>query len=89
MIKSLVLSAVLAAGLSTVATAENAPGNSADCLKMAASLASTAESKKLPEAKIDSVEEMLTKMESHCDAKQFAEAAAVATSIQSVIEGPK
>ncbi len=83
----------LSLGLSLSATtwAQSAPSageptSSDDCLKIAFDLAQTAEEKKLPELKLDPLEEMLTKMETQCDAKQFSEAMASAQSIKTLME---
>ena len=42
--------------------------------------------RKLGEEKLDKIEDLLTKMETHCDAKQFVEAMNVAKDIKSIIE---
>jgi len=86
MIKSVFAAAVLAAVAAGAAFAQEKPAASAeDCLKVAFDLAQAAEGKNLPNDQLDKVEEMLTKMETHCDAKQFNEAAAVATDLKSLI----
>jgi hypothetical protein len=69
----------------TVAGAETPAANSDDCLKVAFDIAQAAESQNLSNEKLDKVEELLTKMETHCDAKQFTEAAAVATDLKQII----
>lgn len=86
MIKS-VLATVAFLGLAAgSAIAQETPAVSAeDCLKVAFDIAQAAEGKNLPNDKLDKVEEMLTKMETHCDAKQFAEAAVVATDLKTLI----
>lgn len=86
MIKS-VLATVAFLGLAAgSAIAQEKPAASAeDCLKVAFDIAQAAEGKNLPNDKLDKVEEMLTKMETHCDAKQFAEAAVVATDLKTLI----
>ena len=63
-----------------------APENPDQCLKAASDLAQSAEERKLAEAQLDKIEDLLTKMETHCDAKQFVEAMAVANDIKSLIE---
>ena len=63
-----------------------APENPDQCLKTASDLAQSAEDRKLAEEKLDRIEELLTKMETHCDAKQFVEAINVAKDIKSLIE---
>ncbi len=89
MLRSLALSLAFA-GAASVALAQGAPApseaSSETCLKSAFDLAKAAEAKKLPEAKLDSLEEMLAKLESLCDAKKFAEAAGVAKDIKTAIE---
>lgn len=62
------------------------PTTADECLKAAFDLAQAAEEKQLGDDKLDKVEELLTKMESHCDANQFAEAMQVADDIKGVIE---
>ena len=69
------------------ATTELAPvSNPDDCLKTASDLALDAEDKKIAEDKLDKIEELLVKMEAHCDARQFSEAIAVAKDIKTMIE---
>ena len=63
-----------------------APANPDDCLKAASDLAQSAEDRKLTEDKLDKIEELLTKMETHCDAKQFVEAMLVGKDIKTMIE---
>lgn len=102
MIKSIVLFAVMtsllagtafaqatppAAAQSAPAPATGAtPENPDQCLKTASDLAQSAEDRKLGEEKLDKIEDLLTKMETHCDAKQFVEAMNVAKDIKSIIE---
>ena len=86
MLKKFALAAAATALLSGAALAQTAASNAEDCLKVAFDIAQTAEDKKLPNDKLDQVEELLTKMESHCDAKQFTEAAAVAKDLKAMIE---
>jgi hypothetical protein len=62
------------------------PTSPEDCLKAAFDLAQIAEDKKLPDAQLNAIEGLLTQMESHCDAKQFTEAAAVGSNLKSMIE---
>ena len=86
MMKSVIAAVVLVTFASGVALAQEQPAASAeDCLKVAFDIAQAAEGKNLPNDELDKVEEMLTKMETHCDAKQFNEAAAVATDLKSLI----
>lgn len=69
-----------------VARAETPASNAEDCLKSAFDIAQVAEDKKLSNELLDKVEDLLTKMEGYCDAKQFTEAAAVATDLKQLIE---
>lgn len=85
MLKTLTL-AVAMAGIASVAFAQAVPVNSDECLKQAFQLAQSAESKKLSDDKLDKIEELLTKMESHCDAKKFAEATVIAADIRAAID---
>ena len=83
--KKIVIAAALVL-MSTVAVAqEKAPATPEECLKMAYDIAQAAEAKNLGNADIDKVEQLLNRMESHCDAGQFVEAAAVATELKTVI----
>jgi hypothetical protein len=66
------------------ATAEGA--NPDQCLKSAFELAEKAENKKFSNDEIDKLEEMLTRMEGHCDARQYPEAQAMAKEITALIE---
>ena len=63
------------------------PASSEECIKLATDLANHAEAKNLADEKLDRIEELLTKMETHCDARQFAEAMLVAKDIRTVIDG--
>ncbi len=67
-------------------SAGGAPESPDQCLKAASDLAQSAEEHKLGEAQLDKIEDLLTKMESHCDAKQFLEAMAVGNDIKTLIE---
>jgi hypothetical protein len=89
MFKQIALGAGLAVLLAGPVMAQQAqtPSTPDDCLQAAFELAQAAEEKKLPDEKLDRIEELLTKMETHCDAKQFNEAMAVADDIRSVIDG--
>ncbi len=63
------------------------PATSAEaCVKSAFELARLAEEKPLTDEEANKLEDLLTKMEAHCDAKQFSEAAAVGADIKSRIE---
>jgi hypothetical protein len=85
MITRLVAGAALAALLAGPALAQAPAASPEECLDQAFDLAQAAEKKNLDEAKLDKLEEMLTKMEAHCDVKELAEAAAVAKEIRGVI----
>lgn len=85
MLKTMTL-AVAMAGIASLAFAQAVPASSEDCLKQAFQLAQLAESKKLSDERLDKIEELLTKMESHCDAKKLSEASAIAADIKAVIE---
>lgn len=56
-----------------------------ECLKAAFDMAQLAEDTKLSTEALDKVEGMLGKMEDHCDANRFAEAAALAVDIKQFI----
>lgn len=77
-----------AAGLlsSGAVLAQNTATNVDDCLKQTFELAQSAEEKNLPDAKLDKLETLLTRMEANCDANKFAEASADAAEIRQVIE---
>jgi hypothetical protein len=62
------------------------PASPDECIKAAFDLAQAAEDKKLPDDKIEKVDELLTKMETHCDARQFTEAMAVGRDIRTLID---
>ena len=85
MIRTLIASAVFAAIAATTAVAETPANSPEDCLKAAFDIAQAAEGRNLPNEQLDKVEEMLTKMESHCDAKQYTEAAGIATDLKTLI----
>ena len=85
MLKQLVLAAALGLGAAGLAQAQEAPKSADDCFKMSMDLFKTADAQKLADDKRGKVEELLEKMETHCDAKQFAEAAAVAKDVKTAI----
>lgn len=85
MIKRSFAAAALAALLAGPAAAESPAASPEECLDRAFELAQEAEKKNLDDAKLDKLEEMLTKMETHCDGKELAEAAIVAKDIRGVI----
>ena len=72
--------------VATPQAAGAAPESPDQCLKAASDLAQSAEDRKLAEAQLDKIEDLLTKMETHCDAKQFVEAMSVANDIKTLIE---
>ena len=55
------------------------------CLMSALTLARSAEEKQISSDKLDRIEQMLAKMEDHCDAQQFNEAQATAKDIEAAI----
>jgi non-homologous end joining protein Ku len=63
----------------------NSP-STVDCLRRAAELADSAEAKEMSEDRIDLIEDMLTRMEAHCDAKEFEDALALAQQIRNAID---
>jgi hypothetical protein len=92
MFNRLVRSATLGALLANSAIAQGTfvptlPASSADeCLKVASDLAAMADDNKLSNEDLDTIEELLTKMEGHCNAEQFGEAHTVAKEIEKVIK---
>lgn len=78
--------AILLAGPAAAQQAQ-VPSSPDDCLKSAFDLAQAAEEKSLADDVLDKVEELLTRMEGHCDANQFAEAMAVASDIKTMLDG--
>jgi hypothetical protein len=81
--KQLALAAAMALGFAAPAFAQDADA----CLKQAFDLAQSAEAKKLGDAQLAKVEELLAKMEGQCDAKQFDEANKTAKEVQAAIDG--
>lgn len=71
---------------STAGLAQNSATNVDDCLKQAFELAQTAEESSLPDAKLEKLEALLTRMEANCDSNKFAEAATDAAEIRQVID---
>ncbi|MGD9783830.1 MAG: hypothetical protein AB7E80_15245 [Hyphomicrobiaceae bacterium] len=86
MIKRLILATAFAASLTGAALAADNPD---DCLKEAFDLAQSAEGKKLSDAELDSLENMLSKMEAHCDAKEFADATKAGGEIKAMLASKK
>ena len=70
-----------------VAQQAQVPTTADDCLKSAFDLAQAVEEKNLDEEVLDKIEDLLSRMEGHCDANQFTEAMAVAADIKTVIDG--
>lgn len=69
------------------AAQEQAADPAADeCLKKAFDLAQSAEQKKLTEQDLDALENLLSKMEAHCDAKQFADADNVGAEVKKLLD---
>jgi hypothetical protein len=74
------------AGAPAASGAATAVSSPEDCLKAAFDIAQTAEDKKLADDQLSKIEDLLTKMESHCDAKQFTEAANVGSDLKALIQ---
>ena len=85
MLKPLVLAAAVMFATASLSMAQDAPKSADDCFKMSADLFKAADAQKLPDDQRGKVEQMLEKMETHCDAKQFAEAATIAKDVKGVI----
>ena len=85
MLKQLVIAAALSLSTATLALAQDAPKSADDCFKMSMDLFKTADAQKLADDRKAKVEEMLEKLETQCDAKQFAEAAALAKDVKAAI----
>jgi hypothetical protein len=82
------LTATAALVLLSTATLAAEPAKDKDaCLKTAVDLAEKAEKSGLADDKLVKIEEMLTKLEDHCEASRFAEAATVSTDIETTIGG--
>lgn len=64
---------------------DKVPADSEACIKAATDLMLSVDEKKLAEDKLDKIDDLLARMETHCDAKQFVEAMAVARDIKQVI----
>jgi len=84
MMKRLTLALGASALLAGGAFAET-PTNPDQCLQAAVELAQSAEKKQLADAKLDKIEQLLIKMEDHCDAGRFNDAMAVAKDIETEI----
>lgn len=93
MIKRLILAAAASAALTGASFAQDKPAAEAPadpaveaCLQQAFDLAQSAEQKKLSDADLDQLEQMLSKMEGHCDAKEAAEAEKVGAEIKAMLD---
>lgn len=73
---------------STPSPSATEPANADDCIKAAFDLAQAAEDKKLADDKLEKIDELLTRMETHCDARQFTEAMAVGRDIRTILDQP-
>lgn len=88
MLKRWVGMAVLVAGFAGAAAAQSVGTTPEECFKATVDLAKEAESKKLPDAKLATIEELLTKLETSCEAKNFTEAAKVVADVKAAIGSP-
>jgi dihydroxyacid dehydratase/phosphogluconate dehydratase len=92
MIKRLILAAAASVALAGASFAQDKPAEPAmdpaaeACLQQAFDLAQTAEQKKLSDTELDQLEQLLSKMEGHCDAKETAEAEKVGTEIKTMLD---
>jgi hypothetical protein len=84
MLKRFVFAAVIGFSASGVAFAD--PTSADDCFQMSMDLFKTADAKQLAPADRGKIEELLEKMETHCDAKQFSDAQSVANSVKAIIK---
>lgn len=85
MLKHTVLIGFLAAGLATGAAAQDVPSDVNGCFDQSLALFKEADAAKLAEDKQGKVEELLGKMETQCDGKNFAEAGKIAKEIKTII----
>lgn len=86
MLKRVVLAVAL--GALAAAPVEAATyANVDDCLQAAFDYAKSAEEKNLSNEVLDDLEELLVKMEGHCDQNQLGEAAGVGKEIEKLIGG--
>lgn len=86
MLKHLAAVGTVVVALTASALADT-PKSADECLKSAIDLAKSADSKKLPDDKLARIEDLLTKLEGHCEAQQFAEAASLTKDVQAAING--
>ncbi len=70
-------------GATPAAFAGDAPETAVQCLQMAFGLAQVVEGKQLPDEDFKKLDELMTTLESQCDAQQFKEALASANDIKS------
>ncbi|MCH9765268.1 MAG: hypothetical protein K0U34_04660 [Alphaproteobacteria bacterium] len=85
MFKRFALTGALVAGLATGALAVDVPKDVNGCLDTSLELFKSASGANLSSGDQSKVEQLLGKMEGHCDAKQFADAQTVANDVSSVI----
>lgn len=83
MVKRLALASAFVAGLATSAFAVSVPNDVNGCLDTSLELFKAAEN--LSDDKKAKVEQLLGKLEGHCDAKQFSDAQSVADQVSGVI----
>jgi len=88
MLKRFAALSLLVSGLAGAAFAGDVPATADECFKTSIALAKEAEDKKLGDDKLAKIEDLLTKIETHCEAKQFAEASAVGKDVKALIAGP-
>ncbi len=88
MLKSIVLSVVLATGLALAAQAADAPATD-DCMKQAFDLADAAEAKQLPDGALAKLDGMFNELEKHCKALELPQARAQAAKIRTFIDTEK
>ncbi|MCB1528208.1 MAG: hypothetical protein KDJ45_10950 [Hyphomicrobiaceae bacterium] len=97
MIKRLILAAAVTVALAGASFAQDKPAEAdaaaapadpvvEECLQKAFDLAQTAEKKTLDDADLDKLEKMLGEMETHCDAKETAEADKIGGEIQAMLD---
>ncbi|MDX2259835.1 MAG: hypothetical protein NW205_13095 [Hyphomicrobiaceae bacterium] len=84
MLKRVVLAMALAA-LAAAPVQAASYANPDDCLQAAFDYAKGAEAKNLSNEVLDDLEELLVKMENHCDQNQLAEAAVVGKEIEKLV----
>ncbi len=85
MIKHVMIAAAFSVATAGAALAADAPKDAKDCMKQAFGLAKSAQDKKLSDAKLNEVEELLAKLESQCEAGDMAKAAAAMDEVSAAI----